>query len=363
MSNEVLNTLILSFFLAAAVGGGYYVTRTLQPEELASVEEEIETIENRTAEVEELMAQEATASTAAAAALTRWNSRYKVLPADLASADVVAYLNALSSEGFRRFDITLEGMTPSGSARYYTYQVSGEAYYESLFAFIWHVENNRGLYRVRDLSIQKSIASIPNEETGVDRRVVLASFNMSVDAFFGAPPEMSAPNTDKELPDGAFPARRTANNPFFPYVFESLPPNTDDLIDVDTDSLVSVVGATAVFLRNNEMREVQPGSPVYLGRVTSVNPREATVRIALNKGGIREDVTLNLNTGERYRQAFGRQTLSPQGRPVPEVGPVLDVAPPPPGTPGAERSGLYQSGDYEEAELNAQPPRVPQPAR
>ena len=57
--------------------------------------------------------------------------------------------------------------------------------------------------------------------------------------------------------------------------------------------------------------------------------------IDLNKGGIRERVELDLQTGERYRQALGSVQLSGTSAPAPEP------APPAPGTPEARRAGLY----------------------
>ena len=87
-----------------------------------------------------------------------------MLPSELSSPDVVPYLNALSTRGFERFDLTLSGLTPGQTASYYTYQVTGQAYFESLYAFIWHLENGRGLYRVRDLSIKKKVTTIGGSE-------------------------------------------------------------------------------------------------------------------------------------------------------------------------------------------------------
>lgn len=132
MSSDIVNTVILSVLLSAAVGGGYYVTYRVQPEELTTVQADIEAIESRDAQVETLIAEEAVASEEAAATLARWNTRYKVLPATLTSAEVVSYLNALSARGFQRFDLSLSGVTPGPTATTYTYQVSGEAYFESL---------------------------------------------------------------------------------------------------------------------------------------------------------------------------------------------------------------------------------------
>ena len=363
MSNAVLNTLILSAFLAASVGGGYYVTKKQQPAKLAAVQADIEAIENRSAEVETLMATEALASEEAALTLQRWNSRYKVLPTTLSSPDVVAYLDALSARGFQRFDYALSGITPGTDASYYTYQITGEAYFESLFSFIWHVENGRGLYRIRDLSVKKKVTDIPNPTTGVARQVVLAEFGMAVDAFYSGNPDLSPPDSAFMPPPEAFPSRRAAINPFFPYVLETLPGNTDDLVDVDTDALIAVTGGSAVFERGGETRTLRAGERVYLGRISNVDPRVGRVSVELNRGGIRERVDLDLETGERYRQHLGRATLEPTSSTRVRIpaGPSMDDAPPAPGTPGADASGLYGPADRPAAPDRpaAQPPRTP----
>ena len=344
MSNDVINTLLLSVFLAAAAGGGYFVTQKQQPAELEKIQADIEAIENREVEVEMLIAQEATASEEAAATLARWNTRYKVLPTSLSSADVVAYLNALSSRGFQRFDLSLTGVTPGQTASYYTYQATGEAYFESLYAYIWHVENSRGLYRVRDLSVKKKVMMIGATDDSPGRQVVLAEFAMAVDAYFSTNADISAPDSAVVPPPEAFPSRRAAVNPFFPFILDELPPNTDDLVEPETDPLVSVIGGTAVFDRGGELRQLRAGERVYLGRISNVDPQRARVTIDYNRGGIRERVEIDLETGERYRQALGRQQLSPRTRSIP-AGPVLQSAPPAPGTPEADAAGTYQSAD------------------
>lgn len=344
MSNQVINTLILSTLLAAAVGGGYYVTKRVQPAELETVQADIEALENRDAEVESLLLQEASASGDAASTLARWNARYKVLPAELSSADVVAYLNALSAQGFHRFDLSLVGVSPGATASSYTYQITGEAYFESLFAFLWHLENSRALYKVRDLSVDKTVITVGatepalGREASPGRQTVLAAFSMTVDAFFSTDRDVSAPLGAADPPPEAFPARRAAVNPFFPFVLESLPANVDDLIEIDSDPLVSVVGGTAVFERGSELRQLRAGDRVYLGRISGVDPQRATVTVDLNRGGIRDRIVLDLETEPRYRQFFDR---SPPRLGEVQPGPTLDTAPPAPGTPEATEAGLY----------------------
>lgn len=335
MSNQVLNTLILTLFMAVAVGAGYYVTQKMQKAELDRLEQEAENIRLSRAEVETLLVEEAQASESAAESLARWNARYKVLPDKLTSPDVVQYLNALSQSGFRSFDISLSGITPGANFSVYTYNITGVAFYESLYGFIWNVENGRGLYHLRDIQIDKAITTIPNPETDIDRQVVLARFSMSIDAYFGGSRGMSAPDSLVEVPGSVLPPRRPPINPFFPLVLESLPPNTDDLVDLETDELISVIGNAAVFSHNDEMRTLHAGDRVYLGSVSRVDPNQARVIIDLNRGGIRERVELDLQTGERYRQALGSVQLEATS------GPVMENAPPAPGTPEARRAGLY----------------------
>lgn len=344
MSNEVLNTLILTVFLAIAVGLGYYATQKMQKAEIDKLEQEAEAIRLRQAEVETLLVEEAQASASAAEALARWNARYKVLPDRMSSPDVVDYLNALTRNGFKTFDISLNGVTPGQNFSVYSYNISGVAYYESLYSFIWNVENGRGLYRLRDISIDKSISTVPNPETDIDRQVVLASFAMTIDAYFGGSEGMSAPDSLVSVPDNVLPPRQAAINPFFPLVFANLPPNTDDLVDVDDDELVSVIGNAVVFNRDGEMRTLHQGDRVYLGRITSIDPNNASVIIDLNKGGIRERVELDLQTGERYRQAMGSTQLSPM------AGPSMNDAPPAPGTPEARRAGMYSAAPINSTE-------------
>ncbi len=335
MSNQVLNTLILTLFMAVAVGVGYYVTQKLQKAELVRLEEEAEAIRLSQAEVETLLIEEAQASQGAAEALTRWNARYKVLPDRLSSPDVVTYLNALSQSGFRSFDISLSGITPGANFSVYTYNITGVAFYESLYGFIWNVENGRGLYRLSDIQIDKAVTTIPNPETGIDRQVVLARFSMSIDAYFGGSRGMSAPDSLVDVPDSVLPPRRPSINPFFPLVLQTLPPNTDDLVDLEVDELVSVIGDAAIFNHGGQMRTLRAGDHVYLGHISSVDPNRARVVIDLNKGGIRERLELDLQTGERYRQALGSVQLDAA------TGPVMSDAPPAPGTPEARRAGIY----------------------
>ncbi|MEM8599706.1 MAG: hypothetical protein AAGF99_07285 [Bacteroidota bacterium] len=339
MSSDIVNTLILCVLLAAASGYGYYRTQKVQPAEIEQLENEERLLRQQAADVEQLLAEEASSAATADDALRRWNSRYKVLPDNITSPQVVQYLNRLSRQGFFSFDLALVGVDRQTTHSRYTYRVTGQALFEALYEMIWNLENGRGLYRVGELKVSGAKTSVDNDLTEIAREVYVADFSMVVDVFFGGSQDMSAPDSLFSIPPEVLPDRYTATNPFYPLLLDALPPNSDDLVEVESDPLVSVVGEIAVFQRGTELRSVRAGDRVYLGRLTAVDTERARVTADLNKGGLRERVELDLLSGESYKQAIGRTQIETLGLMSPRSPQPL----PAPGTPEARALGLYDA--------------------
>jgi hypothetical protein len=347
ISNDILNTLVLGTLLAIVAGFGFYVTQNRQPAELEILEQQETAVRLRQAEVSELLVEQAQSRALAEDALRRWNARYKVLPEYLSSPAVVAYLNQLSMDGFQSFDVTLGGVARGNGFSTLSYDVRGSGFFEALYRFVWEVENGRGLYKIRDLNLREISHDEPNPATDVPRRQQLVQFSMTVEAYFGGAEGMSAPESLMTVPDHVLPSRETAGNPFYPLVLANLPPNTDNLVDVENDELISVVGDVAVFRSSIGPRPVRQGERVYLGRLSSVDANRARVIAELNKGGIRERLEIELATGERFRQAIGPSQIVPLTAPR-QARPSL----PQPGTPEYRRlygNGVFPSSDTPDA--------------
>lgn len=331
-NNDTLNTLVLAALLALVVGLGVYITQKKQPAELRLLEQEETALRMQQAEVADLLLEHAETREVADEAMRRWNSRYKILPQMVTSPSVVNYLNDLSREGFQAFDVTLGGVSRHQGYNTLSYHISGSGFFEALYRFIWEVENGRGLYRINDLTITEITHDEPNPLTEVPRRMQLVQFSMNLMAYFGGEDGLSSPNNEMAIPLDMLPPQATAGNPFFPLILADLPPNSDNLVDLENDELISVIGDVAVFRSSLGPRPVREGERVYLGRIVSVDAQRARVVAELNKGGIRERLEIELATGERYRQAIGRTQLVPLSTPI-----TSRPSPPQPGTPEYRR--------------------------
>ncbi|HET6568179.1 MAG TPA: hypothetical protein VFG50_09455 [Rhodothermales bacterium] len=306
---------------------GGYVTYVRQPVELERAKEAEQLLRLKKGEVESLLVEVSSSKEKADDALRKWQARYKMMPPTLTSADVVGYLNDLTRSGFKNFDVSFEGIKRNADYSIYTFNAKGRGYYSSLYRFVWDIENNRKFYRIRNLALDHIDLTTQDEDTKRERMQVMVSFSLKVDAYYGVPEGMSAPDTVlvgngqaassenglilPPVPKDVLPDRRPALNPFFPIVLETVPPNTYGLVDVDKATLVAITDGKAVFNDGAGYRQLGVGDDVYLGQIIAVDPRGQRVVARLNRGGLIDEVSLELQSGERYRQAIGPLQLAP----------------------------------------------------
>ncbi len=117
------------------------------------------------------------------------------------------------------------------------------------------------------------------------------------------------------VPKDILPSNSPAINPFYPGILQNIPPNTDGLLEIESDGsqLISIVGGKAVFRDATGYRTLSIGDPIYLGQITDINPLEGRVFARLNKGGIIDAFEVFLNNEDSYRRAIGGTRLTPSG--------------------------------------------------
>ncbi len=306
MNTSIINSLILVVFAAFLIGAGHYVTDVHQPRKLQEIEDKITLAKLQQAQVSQLLVEQAESAELAEEGLRKWRARYKSIPVKLNTADMVLYLEGLTSYGFEQFDVQLQGITNAGDFSYYTFQVHATAFFDPLFRFIWHIENNREFYRIDDLKMSHTTIYKDNTETGLPRRLDMVRSSFKLHAYFAAREGISAEDDDLvPIPDNMLPRRSPAHNSFYPIVRTDLPPNDEQLLDIENSTLLSIVGDRAIFLWDGRQYIVSEGDRVYLGDILKIDPKMALVRVRLNKGGKSAVFDVKLEVQERFRQGQG----------------------------------------------------------
>jgi len=316
------NKTILLSCLLLVIGAGTYLTYFRQQDTLSSLEEKIETKKEEQEQIRTLRTNLAEAEKQFKTVRQEWQTQYKVVPKTISSPDIVAYLTELTQTGFKRFDVTSSGSEEREGYNVHTFSAEGEAYFTNLYRFVWTVENSRPFYRVRNLELSYLEERETDEESGRTRMDILVSFQMDVQAIYGATqdlPSPTQPSEDREvqrlpvaqadpgppLPSSVVPNPAPEINPFYPLVFEEVPPNEYDRLNVESARLLSILDGQAIFQTNEGLKRVTEGDRVYLGRIVEIDPSEGHVVARLNRGGIVDRVERTLGTESPLQQVGG----------------------------------------------------------
>jgi len=318
------NQILLLVCLLLLIGVGTYLTYFRQQDTIASLEQKIEAKEEEKEEIRALRADRANAESRLQTLRHEWRTQYKVVPATISSPDIVSYLTELTQTGFQRFDITSAGSEERDGYKVHAFGAEGEAYFTNLYRFVWTIENSRPFYRIRDLDLNYLEERETDEETGRTTMDVLVSFEMDVQAIYGAATNLPSPpapsesreverlpvaqsSTSPPLPSSVVPNPAPDINPFYPLVFEEVPPNQYDRLNIESAQLLSIIDGQAVFQTGDGLQRLGEGDRVYLGRIEEVDPSEGRVVARLNRGGIvdRVERTLGSDSPLRFRGDAG----------------------------------------------------------
>lgn len=319
------NLLIMATVLALTVGGGTYVTFFDQPARLEVLEDEERFVRELESDVATLLATIAETQEDADLRSAQWETRYKIIPPERPTTEVMAYLNRLSEDGFRQFDVAYEERITSDDYNTDVYDVQGKALFYDLYQLVWALENHRDFYRVEELQLNHFDLLYNDPMSGRQRMDVLVSFQFKLHAYFGgsaglsaddrgplAPDEIVTIGSVSELPPvpaAILPDLQPAKNPFSPVILASIPPNTDGLPEIEGKQVMAISDGRAHFDLDGTgvLTPLGVGDPVYLGQITAVDPIQGRVIARLNKGGIIDEIEFTLQTGASFRQAVGTQ--------------------------------------------------------
>lgn len=161
--------------------------------------------------------------------------------------------------------------------------ITGEGDFNSVYNFINRIENSQPVQKI------ENIVLTPIGQVGSYNRV---SFSFTLRSYYDRVKMFT--NAESASP---FIARRIVSserNPFFPLI-RDVEPNLDGLVNAEASRLVGISG-NSIFLINQEGRMINLNlnDRVYLGYLESINIQQGRATFRLNKGGIIEVVTLEV---------------------------------------------------------------------
>ena len=166
------------------------------------------------------------------------------------------------------------------------YKLSGSGYFNEVYSMIYAIEQSKELKKIGSLTLGNLIRT---DKDGVP--LFLVSFDMVAQVYYSADSRFAAvARVENDLATGPL------YDAFYPLIRNEIPPNVDNLLDVQGAKLLALIpeGAFVADTKGNTYL-VWEGEQVYLGYLTKIDYDSNTVSFILNKGGIIEKVTLELD--------------------------------------------------------------------
>ena len=215
------------------------------------------------------------------------SSRKFNIPKDLSSINFYNFVNGIVSNfsEYTQVSVEFQNQLQDKEFSVYEYKLSGSGFYNEIFQLIYSIEHSKELKKVTTLSagnlIKTDKESMP---------MFLVNFELNTQVYFSndsrfAPKEF----VENDLRTGPI------YDAFYPLIRNEIPPNVDELLDVQEARLLALIpeGAFIADSHGNTYL-VWEGEQVYLGYLTKIDYENNNVNFILNKGGIIERINLVL---------------------------------------------------------------------
>lgn len=290
MSYAVRNTIILLVTLTLFVGGAFAYIKFFQLAEL-------ERLQTTVAEKQKDYNSKKTTSDA----FPELNQTYQKARAIIDNSDkslllshnpdkIYDYLNDVSGSSANSkvyFDFAFIDSTAHDQYGIVRADINGYGAYTNVINFINKLENSQLLNKITGLSLTPPGGATYEELTEI-------TFSFTLESYYERIPlqgdDVATASRQLVLNNNV-----STYNPFYPLIQPGVPPNEDNLINVERSRLIGLTG-NRVFLvdQGGNVQSLRKRDKVYLGELESIDLKSKSVTFDLNKGGITELVTLEI---------------------------------------------------------------------
>jgi len=287
MNPKLKSTLsLVAIFLLIVIAGSIY-TFVIQSGKIKEKQKQLDELKLNQLDTETLLQQLEDLKDRSALLDSILASRKFNVPKLLHQSRFYDFINNLSPNFSEKSVINIEYVDQhkSGAFSYYVYKLTGKATYNDLFTLFYAIEQSKELKKIESSSMDSQIEV---DEEGIPH--FLVNYTVVVNVYF-SDKDLFAASTiveNKLIPNRLY-------DIFYPLIRNEIPPNKDNLLDVQTARLLALIpdGAFLTDAKGGTYL-LWEGDQVYLGYLTKIDYQKNAVSFILNKGGIVENVVLNL---------------------------------------------------------------------
>jgi len=287
MSKKLRSTLsLLGLLILILLVGGIYIF-FFQNSSISEKKARLEELNANSYDPEELRARYENLQEHSAVLDSVLSSRKFNIPKDLSSIKFYNFVNSTVRDFSEYSQVNVEFVQKEQDKDffYYQYKLTGNGYFNEVYKLIYAIEQSKELKKITELDLGNLIKT---DDEGIP--LFHVTFEMLVSVYF---------STDNRFAPDEFVENNLSTGPiydaFYPLIRNEIPPNTDELLDVQGAKLLALIpeGAFIADTHGNTYL-IWEGEQVYLGYLTKIDYENNSVSFILNKGGIIEKINLEL---------------------------------------------------------------------
>ena len=295
MNKKLRSTLVLlAFLFIILIAGGSYLY-FVQSKDLTKKRDKLTELQAKALDPQELLAQYQGLLVESNRLDSILANREFNIPQNLSSIKFYNFVNNITNGFSDKAQVNIEFLEQKQEKEffYHEYKLTGFGYFNEVYNLIYSIEHSKELKKVTEVSLGNLVQTKADEVP-----VYLVSYTMNARAYF---------STDNRFAPATV-VENNLNSPtlydaFYPLIRNEIPPNVDELLDVQGATLLALIpeGAFIADSKGNTYL-IWEGEQVYLGYLTKIDYQNSRVSFILNKGGIIEKMDLELDRTEPKKE-------------------------------------------------------------
>jgi len=287
MNTKLKNTLIILVILIFIVAVGIVFTYLIQRGKIKDREKKIKDLTVYQLDTETLQDKLLQAKRKVAQLDSVLATRKYILASNVSQSKFFDFVNQVSYS-FSQFSyVNVEYVDLKASKNYneYGYMLNGVAEYSDFNKLLYAIEQSKAIKKVSLIELSNNVKLDEEQEPHY-----LVNYKIKTSILFSDDPKVAT----AEYKENSLTPNPVYNS-FYPLIRSEIPPNRDHLLDVQNAKLLALIpdGAFLSDASGNTYL-LWEGDKVYLGYITKIDYEKNQVQFILNKGGIIEKLTLDL---------------------------------------------------------------------